>query len=85
MIGQTFVGHLLLIRDFDETWVPAGLRNMVIRDAEETSEEEVGGLSDGRGDRLDQELPDLDRSVAPRPSTSSGQPPKNRGAKERRV
>ena len=47
MIGQTFVGHLLLIRDFDETWVPAGLRNMVIRDAEETSEEEVGGLSDG--------------------------------------
>ena len=33
--------------DFDETWLPAGHRNMVISDAEETSEEEVGVLLDG--------------------------------------
>ena len=72
-------------RDFDETWLPAGHRNMVISDAEETSEEEVGVLLYGRHDRLYQELPDLDASVAPRPSKSSGQPPKKRGRKERRV
>ena len=84
MIGQTFVG-LLMTQDFDETLVPVVLGHIVISDTKETSTEEVGGLSDGRGDRLDQELPDLDRSVAPRPSTSSGQPPKKRGAKERRV
>ena len=84
MIGQTFVG-LLMTQDFDETLVPVVLGHMVISDTKETSKEEVGGLSDGRGDRLDQELPDLDRSVALRPSTSSGQPPKKRGAKERRV
>ena len=68
-------------RDFDETWLPAGHRNMVISDAEETSEEEVGVLLDGRHDRLDQELPDLDSSMAPRPSKSSGQPPKKRAAR----
>ena len=45
-------------RDFDETWLPTGHRNMVISDAEETSEEEVGVLLYGRQDRLDQELPD---------------------------
>ena len=84
MIGQTFVG-LLMTQDFDETLVPVVPGHMVISDTKETSKEEVGGLSDGRGDRLDQELPDLDRSVAPRPSTSLGQPPKKRGAKERRV
>ena len=72
-------------RDFVETWLPSGHRNMVISDAEETSEEEVGVLLDGRHDRLDQELPDLDASVAPRPSKSSGQPPKKKGRKERRV
>ena len=58
---------------------------MVISDAEETSEEEMGVLLYGRHDRLDQELPDLDASVAPRPSKSSGQPPKKRGRKQRRV
>ena len=84
MIGQTLVG-LLMTQDFDETLVPVVLGHIVISDTKETSKEEVGGLSDGRGDRLDQELPDLDRSVAPRPSTSSRQPPKKRGAKERRV
>ena len=78
------MGHLKT-RDFDEIWVPAGLRNKVISDAEEASEEKVGGLSDGGGDRLDQELPDLCALVAPRPSKSSGPPPKKRGCKEKRV
>ena len=32
---------------------------MVIGNVEETSEEEMGMLSDGKGDRLDQELPDI--------------------------
>ena len=56
--------------------MPIGFRNMVIGNVEETSEEEMGMLSDGEGDRLGQELPDIYASVAPRPSTSSGQPPK---------
>ena len=72
-----------MTQDFDETLVPVVLGHIVISDTKETSKEEVGGLSDGRGDRLDQELPDLDRSVAPRPSTSSGQPPKRKGGPRR--
>ena len=56
--------------------MPIGFRNMVISNVEETSKEEMGMLSDGEGDRLGQELPDIYASVAPRPSTSSGQPPK---------
>ena len=71
--------------DMDETWMPAGSRDMADGDAEETTDEELGGECDGGGDRSDQELPDLDGSVAPRPSTSSAQPPKKRGRKERRV
>ena len=44
--------------------MPARIRNMVISDAEETSHEEMGMLSDGRGNRIGQELPDLDRSCS---------------------
>ena len=72
-------------KDFEKTWLPAGYRNMVISDTEETSEEEVGVLLDGTHNQLDQELPDLYASVAPRPSISSGQPPMKRCHKERRV
>ena len=65
--------------------MPIGFRNMVISNVEETSKEEMGMLSDGEGDRLDQELPDLYALVAPRPSKSSGQPPKKSSRKERRA
>ena len=71
--------------DMDETWMPAGSRNMADGDAEESMDEEVVGVCDGGGDSSDQELPDLDESVVPRPSSSSTEPPKKRGRKERRV
>ena len=73
-----------MTQDFDETLVPSCSGTWSSATPRRPcSKEEVGGLSDGRGDRLDQELPDLDRSVAPRPSTSSGQPPKRKGGPRR--
>ena len=60
-------------------------RNIVISNTQETSEEKVGGLSDGGGGRLVIELPDLYGTKVPRPSTRSGQPLKKRHCNERRV
>ena len=75
-----------MTQDFDETLVPSCSGTWSSATPRRPcSKEEVGGLSDGRGDRLDQELPDLYASVTPRPSTSSGQPPKKRGPKERKA
>lgn len=71
--------------DIDETWLPLEMRNLCISDEDESNGEEVGALSDGGGDMSDSELPDLDDSAAPRPSTSARQPAPKKSRKERKV
>ncbi len=64
--------------DVDETWLPKGQRDVPDSDDDAGNVGDGGQLSDGGGDVEDNQLPDLDNSYVPQPSSSSSEPPKKR-------
>jgi len=64
--------------DIDECWLPVRDRNVPSSNDDHNDNDDVGPVCDDGDHSEDNELPDLDQSDIPRPSTSAAGPPQKR-------
>ena len=64
--------------DIDKSWLPVRDHNVPSSDDNHNDDDDVGPVCDDGDHSEDNELPDLDQSDIPRPSTSAAGPPQKR-------